>query len=345
MFSIVAASPIDLRFFAKENLTRAIQKRAFTLVELLVVIGIIAVLIAILLPALAAAREAANRSVCAANLHNWGLACHSFAAEHKGKFPMAFHHDSGNIFPSCLDYDETNRSTGWYGGVADSDSYYGVTLLTMYQYGVNAGDLPPPGAPGSDVRTDNAGIHNCNLLCPSSPYPVVSWTWSDTAWGTAVWMNYMYVGGLDQGNMIPNWGPGKPNPMQASGYANWGNMLPARREDDPNLADRVLAADEVFWSGSSGTVWGSITGTEYRINHTTNGKRPTFQNVLFGDGHVEGRGKQYFQADIGPALGSDWSAFHFTGNGAYFYWNGTGTASTAGTPAEGPVYGIPDHGT
>ncbi|MDB5356798.1 MAG: hypothetical protein JWN24_3251 [Phycisphaerales bacterium] len=57
------------------------RRPAFTLVELLVVIGIIAVLLAILMPALAMAREAAKTSKCLSNLHQIWMGIQMYAAD------------------------------------------------------------------------------------------------------------------------------------------------------------------------------------------------------------------------------------------------------------------------
>jgi prepilin-type N-terminal cleavage/methylation domain-containing protein/prepilin-type processing-associated H-X9-DG protein len=63
------------------------RRRAFTLVELLVVIGIIAVLIAILLPVISRARRVSRRTVCATNLHSLGIAIHDYASSNNGCMP------------------------------------------------------------------------------------------------------------------------------------------------------------------------------------------------------------------------------------------------------------------
>jgi prepilin-type N-terminal cleavage/methylation domain-containing protein len=64
--------------------------RGFTLVEILVVIGIIALLIAILLPALQKARDAGYRAVCGSNLHQIGVAMLIYAQETQGAFPRTY---------------------------------------------------------------------------------------------------------------------------------------------------------------------------------------------------------------------------------------------------------------
>src|SRR5262245_30081713 len=66
------------------------RKRAFTLVELLVVIGIIAVLISVLLPALSKARGRAQTVACLSNLRQITQACVQYTVEYKGSFPYGF---------------------------------------------------------------------------------------------------------------------------------------------------------------------------------------------------------------------------------------------------------------
>jgi prepilin-type N-terminal cleavage/methylation domain-containing protein len=87
--------------------------RAFTLVELLVVIGIIALLIAVLLPALSKAREQANVVKCLATLRSMAQAAHLHAAEHQGYLPMAGKQLS-SLRPSDLGDTDKRRYTYYF---------------------------------------------------------------------------------------------------------------------------------------------------------------------------------------------------------------------------------------
>jgi prepilin-type processing-associated H-X9-DG protein len=63
------------------------RRRAFTVVELLVVVGVVALLVAVLLPALTAARERVRRVHCAANLRRLALAALAYADQNRGLMP------------------------------------------------------------------------------------------------------------------------------------------------------------------------------------------------------------------------------------------------------------------
>jgi prepilin-type N-terminal cleavage/methylation domain-containing protein/prepilin-type processing-associated H-X9-DG protein len=79
-------------------------RRGFTLVELLVVVGIVALLVAIVLPALAKARESANRLACQNNLRQVGNALVIYLNHSRGLLPVAPRH----VSPGTNDYD------AWY---------------------------------------------------------------------------------------------------------------------------------------------------------------------------------------------------------------------------------------
>ncbi len=134
----------------------------FTLIELLVVIAIIGILIALLLPAVQKVREAANRTQCANNLKQLGLALHNFH-DSRGGFPAArqdvppyagMHEDPPRISwtASVLPYIEQGNLQNRY------------RLDRDYQEPENDGTPPYTGADAGPNQTDIKVF-----VCPSAP--------------------------------------------------------------------------------------------------------------------------------------------------------------------------------
>jgi prepilin-type N-terminal cleavage/methylation domain-containing protein len=107
------------------------NRGAFTLVELLVVIGIIAVLISILLPAINRAREAANRTNCLANLHSIAQMLRMYSVNYKDQCPLGYSHSSAGGINAASDeqnnYYLSRASTA--PPVGEKVRYVGIGLL------------------------------------------------------------------------------------------------------------------------------------------------------------------------------------------------------------------------
>jgi prepilin-type processing-associated H-X9-DG protein/prepilin-type N-terminal cleavage/methylation domain-containing protein len=94
--------------------------RAFTLVELLIVIGLIAILISILLPALSRARQAANCLTCQSNLRQIGQMMSEYASQNGGMLPLGYRPPTPGVTPS----DETDWSVILMGFQGHGDGTY-----------------------------------------------------------------------------------------------------------------------------------------------------------------------------------------------------------------------------
>jgi prepilin-type processing-associated H-X9-DG protein/prepilin-type N-terminal cleavage/methylation domain-containing protein len=88
------------------------RSRAFTLVELLVVIAVISILLALLLPAVQAAREAARRLQCKNNLKQLGVALHNHVSARYGVLPAAWTVELGKV----------SRNRWWFGATTSGSN-------------------------------------------------------------------------------------------------------------------------------------------------------------------------------------------------------------------------------
>ena len=223
------------------------QSKAFTLIELLIVIAIIAIIAAILFPVFATAREKARQSACTSNLKQLGLAFMQYAQDYDEYMPCGRATGgqgwAGEIYPyvknvlvyKCPD-DQTTDNVG-------SDLYF---LACTYSYNSNVDVMPNTlslnqfGAPSNTV-----------LLCE-----VVGGHTIRTGWTTS-------ATGIDPNDnqSSSNYGAYWSRPNSASAYAtgNMGGYNYGSYTASPyhSTGSNFLACDgHVKWLvGSSVSVW------------------------------------------------------------------------------------------
>jgi len=225
---------------------RPARRSAFTLVELLVVIGIIALLISILLPALTSARRQAAAVKCAAHLREMGNAFAMYGVDNKGWWPVVQH---DNYLVGGL----TTTGTGNFA------AFWWNFVEKYYNRGRKLGVTSTTGQDAGDAR-------------------------NSLVWGCPAWQGF-YTGALGEMNRnMPGYGmswearttPAWPGPSGSTGnekaiIVSWLKGKFFKQSQWIKPSERCLLADAKFYSIEQTPAPSTATdlpGQESRLNIT-----------------------------------------------------------------------------
>lgn len=278
----------------RASMTAAAPSSGFTLVELLVVIGIIALLISILLPALSKARVQAMKVQCSSNLHQIFIICSTYAVDAKtGWMPYNYQEVPGRIYDDHLDqsgqYNSDNRylfapvksfpwsspqlppTAGQYGKTA---KIFYCPFVSDYYPGPDSPLLQRPGNIGDVFPVCTDGTPNlCTDIYANVPASGRHHTDSD----------YVIVGGLVPGSESQYYicDPSNGQPYIPPGGNAQALYVMPEKVNINYPSQRTFAAD---YNEADNDSNGDVAPTMY--NHVYRGKFYG-ANVCYMDGHVD----------------------------------------------------------
>jgi prepilin-type N-terminal cleavage/methylation domain-containing protein/prepilin-type processing-associated H-X9-DG protein len=261
-------SPIATHTKGASFMKQPNRTRGFTLVELLVVIGIIALLISILLPSLNRARETANRVKCAANLKAIGNSLLLYSNDNKGIYPRTIY--SQGTYPLVPTWGTGATSTNPFtSGPAPSQRPYdndisAAIYLILTTQDITGDSFVCPSS--SNDKWDFGGGSNT----------AANWSnWNTTE--TAKHLSYSYQNPYPD---TPAVNAGfRLNSSVGADYAvfadiNPGTIISYDNMGGPSISDNVIEPT-------------STSNANMQQKANSNNHDKAGQNVLFGDGHVE----------------------------------------------------------
>jgi prepilin-type processing-associated H-X9-DG protein/prepilin-type N-terminal cleavage/methylation domain-containing protein len=241
----------------------------FTLVELLVVIGIIALLVGILLPTLSRARETANTAKCLSNLRQIGQAMNMYAVDTRGWLVPAFYEYPGT---------GGNGRENW------------CTILVNGKY------LPAPKQVGINFNQTSSDQKDSVFRCPNginekhdnSPAPGTPEPQSKTdSWNSFFWRRESNSTKI----MIDTWYAANAQDYDA-GAPNNNKRWPMRTlkhvNNGPPIGGPLIKLHKIRKSSEMAMILDGlrlIEGNPNRISARHNGKK--FVNIMMADGHCE----------------------------------------------------------
>jgi prepilin-type N-terminal cleavage/methylation domain-containing protein len=229
------------------------RKGGFTLVELLVVIGIIAVLIAILLPALNRAREKGRQAQCLSNVRQIAMAFFMYTNENKGWFPAP------GVWGNGLGSQAATFTPTWYGRSED-----------WIAWRLKQPDDPLEGAIVPYLNSTNPAV----MRCPSDE---LNRTEIDTGFGGPFVYSYNMNSYLSFGAVYhPASAAATQTPDPAVNTTGWNNIRAANRwgvawkiQQVKNSSDKVIVyeVDERFLKDGRAQMQNPPVGNGNQVNY------------------------------------------------------------------------------